>query len=390
MALDLAEIVRRFGPDYLQRFGARMLPSHRRVLYDIPRCRTEAMGGQRWHCPDCDNDVYVFFGCRNRSCPSCHARQTREWLEARQAEILPCEHFHVTVTVPQGLREVFRKNQKEAYGLLMQVAAEAVTTLCKDKRHLGGTPGILSVLHTWTNAMDYHPHVHMLVTAGGVAADNKTWIPSKPGFFVPARALSRRVRGQMKERIAKDHPEWLARVPGKTWTGEWVANILPWGGGRDGVLKYLARYVFRIALTNARLISMDATHVTFRAKDRKRNRWRTVRVTGAEFLRRFLQHVLPKGFHKVRYFGLWHPSKRAVASRVRLGLLLAAGAKAPPTATPVTAGVGEGAVADAVESAPAEATEAGMGFTRCPHCGATGGMVYVERVGRVRPRQGSP
>ena len=373
MGLEVADVFRQFGEDYLLRHGARMMPSHRRAIADIVRCRTPALGGRRWHCPDCEKDVYVYHGCRNRSCPSCHAAQTRQWLEARQGEVLPCEHFHVTVTIPAALRDVFRQNQSVCYALLMQIAANAVVDLCRDPKHMGGTPGILAVLHTWTGKMDYHPHVHLLVTAGGVSEDGHYWRPSKPGFLVPVWALSRLVRGRLRSTLAEKHPDLYAAIPAAAWREEWVANILPWGGGRDGVLTYLARYVHRIALTSARLVAMDETHVTFKWKDRKQNRWRTCRVTGEEFLRRFLQHVLPRGFHKVRYYGLWHFSRRPLASRVRtlLSLETSSQSNEPPTNS----------------SSPENRAIAHepTGFQRCPHCGGTR-LEFVEDIGRIRNR----
>ena len=377
MALEVADVFRRFGPDYLARFGAAMLDSHPRAVQDIIRCRTKAMGGQMWHCPDCDRDVYVYHGCRNRSCPACHRRQTDEWLAARQVEVLPCGYFHVTVTVPEELRKAFRSNQKDAYGLLMSVAASAITTLCRDPRHMGGTPGILAVLHTWTGQMDYHPHVHLLVTAGGVDIDGEAWIHAKHGFLVPVRALSRLVRGRMREAVETKAPELCQAIPAKAWKKEWVANIQPWAGGPEAVLTYLARYVHRIAITSARLVHMDDTHVTFKWKEKKQNRWRTCRVTGDEFLRRFLQHVLPMNFHKVRYYGLWHPSKRKLASRVRQGLLLDGVAA-------MTAAAGE--TSTSADGATSGQKTAG-GFTRCPHCGGQ----HLGYVGRLeRPRNRSP
>ena len=367
MAVDLADVARRFGPEYLERHGARMPPSHARAIHDIADCRTEAMGGQLWHCPDCGQDVYVYHGCRNRHCPACHADQTRKWLEARQAELLPCGYFHVTVTVPEEMRPVMRKNQKDGYGLLMRIAAEAVMTLCRDPKHLGATPAILSVLHTWTRTMDYHPHVHMLTSAGGVSEDGRNWLDAKPGFLVPVKALSRLVRRRMREELAARHPDILDAVPKEVWRKEWVANILPWGGGKTGVLEYLARYVFRIAISNSRLTDMDDSTVVFKYKDRKKKRWRSCRLSGEEFLRRFLQHCLPPGFHKVRYYGLWHPAKRPLAARARL---LPTPDIEPPTQTGT----------DAVSNM-------NSGFCRCPYCG---GQKLEWRRDIPRPRSRSP
>jgi DNA-directed RNA polymerase subunit RPC12/RpoP len=373
MGLEIADVFRRFGEGYRARHGAAMPPSHRRAIDDITRCRTKAMGGHRYRCADCGKDVFAYHGCRNRSCPSCHVTQTREWLEARQAEILPCEHFHVTVTIPGTLRDVFRKNQKTCYALLMKVAAGAVADLCRDPKHLGATPGLLAVLHTWTGRMDYHPHVHLLATAGGVSDDGLYWRPSKPGFLVPVRALSRLVRGRLAAALAEKHPALHAAVPATAWREEWVASILPWGGGRDGVLAYLARYVFRIAITSARLVSVDDTHVTFKWKDRKQSRWRICRVAGEEFLRRFLQHVPPRGFHKVRYYGLWHFSRRGLAARARMLLSMDADMRTAVTST---------------APGPCESTTAAAEpdrFRQCPHCGGTR-LTFAEVIERVRNR----
>jgi hypothetical protein len=286
----------------------------------------------------------------------------------------------VTVTVPEELREAFRSNQKNAYGLFMTVAAGAVATLCRDPRHMGGTPGIMSVLHTWTGRMDYHPHVHLLVTAGGTAPDGQSWVDAKPGFLVPVRALSRLVRNRMREALAKECPDLLKALPAGVWKKEWVANIQPWAGGPDGVLAYLARYVHRIAITSARLVAMDDTHVTFKWKERKQNRWRTCRLTGEEFLRRYLQHVLPKGFHKVRYCGLWHSRNRALATRVRHWMILRKAPKQPE------ASMKSAAEAGTQESpSPAGLSPSRSGFNRCPHCGGTR-LFWVRELRRARNR----
>ena len=372
----VADIVRRFGPDYIARYGAKLLPSHRRALSDIVRCRTKAMGGHVYRCRDCGENVFVLHGCKNRACPSCHAGETAAWLEKRRAEMLPCRHFHVTVTVPSELREAIRSDQKKLYGLLMKTAAEAVLTLCRDPKHLGATPGILSVLHTWTGQLTYHPHVHMLVTAGGVSPGGKYWVASNPRFLIPVKALSRRVRNRFAEAVKAWRPDWLAKTPSTVWTREWVANIQAWDGDAEGVLRYLARYVKRIAVTDTRILAMDDSHVTFRYKDNKADGkpvWRTTRMTGEEFLRRFLQHVLPGGFHKTRYSGLWHSRNRAVASRVRLMMAMKS---TPRTIAPAATGM---KTTDAWMEPPA-------GFTHCPHCGGT----QLEYVGELKREGGAP
>jgi hypothetical protein len=365
VGLELADVFRRFGPDYLAKYAGAMPPSHEKAIHDIIRCRTPAMGGHLYHCPDCDKDVYVHHGCRNRHCPACHADQTRKWLEARRAETLPCGYFHVTLTVPEEMRGAFRSNQKDCYRILMRSAADAVVALCRDPKHLGGTPAILPVLHTWTGRMDYHPHVHMLVSAGGISVDGTQWLDAKPGFLVPVKALSRLFRNNMRGILQTLRPDLAAALPASLWKKEWVANILPWGGGGRGVLDYLGRYVFRVAVTSARILGMDGESVAFRCKDRKQNRWRCIRVSGEEFMRRFLQHVLPKGFHKVRYYGLWHPANRARAANVRLVMDKPS---APPDTVP-------------------EPDPPRQGFTRCPHCGGER-LVWVRQL--PRPRSRSP
>lgn len=329
MAISLAEVLQRFAPAYQQRYPKALLPSHQRAIRDILACRTPALGGHRWHCPECDQDVYVYHGCRNRACPACHAAQTQPWLVDRQAELLPCPYFHLTATVPEGLRDLFRSHQKIFYDLLMSLTSQCVLEVAANPKHLGAMPGILAVLHTWTGTLTYHPHVHCLVTAGGVSPDGD-WIACRPGFFLPVRVLSRHLRNLFQQTLRKRHRQLFDQVPAQVWRQQWVLNCLPWGQAQQGVLDYLARYVFRIAITQRRILDMDAQTVTFQYKDRKANRQRTCRLEGTEFVRRYLQHVLPKGFHKVRYYGLWHPRRRALAQQVRL--LLARQRPAQPSA----------------------------------------------------------
>lgn len=318
--IEIADVFRRFGAAYLDSFGSNMLPSHHRVIADIQKCRTEALGGHVFRCDSCNGQIFSYHSCKNRHCPKCHTAQTRRWLEQRQGELLPISYFHVTVTVPEALRSVFRSNQVDAYGSLMQASAAAILELAQDPRYVGGMVGILMVLHTWTQQLIHHPHVHCLVTGGGVSADGKCWHPAPPSFLFPVRALSRLIRGKVMAHLKRVRPDIV--LPPSAWCQEWVVHCTPWGTGEQAVLDYLARYAFRIAITNCRILEMDETTVTFRFKERKKRRWRACRLTGEEFLRRFLQHVLPRGFHKVRYFGLWHPTKRETAQRVRLMLAM--------------------------------------------------------------------
>ena len=358
--LELADVVRRFHDAYEERFGDLMLPSHRRALHDIADCMTAAMGGGRYGCDDCDHDFWCYHGCRNRSCPKCHGRQIADWLETRTAELLPCEYFHVTATVPPELRPLCLRHQKILYGLLMKSAAEAVRDLAAEKRFVGAQVGILAALHTWTGQLHHHPHVHMLVTGGGVSDDGTAWHEAPNGFLVPVKKLSPMIADRFAKALRKDHPELYAQVPPKTWKRPWCSYCKPCGNGKDAVLRYLGRYVFRIALSNPRLLDMDDTHVTFRYKVRDTGLWKTERVPGVEFLRRFLLHVLPKGFHKVRYYGLWHPANQPQQANARLLLELA---------QPVAQGARVLRVGDLAEKALTMSDMEAHGYAvKCPKC----------------------
>jgi Putative transposase/Transposase zinc-binding domain len=326
VVIEVADVFRRFADDYLRAHGAAMPPSHRRAIADILACRTQALGGHLWRCDHCAHEVFSYHSCKNRACPKCHTNQTKDWLADRQAEMLPVAYFHVTITVPAELRPLLRSNQRDGYALLMKAAAEAIVELARDPRFVGGTVGVLAVLHTWTQQLLFHPHVHCLVTGGGVSDDGRDWHAARKGFLVPSIALAKLVRGKLKAGLANKRPDLL--LPDTVWTTPWVVHITRWGQGEQAVLDYLARYVFRIAITNTRIVGLDDRTVTFRYKQRKSSRWRTCRIDGHEFIRRFLQHVLPKGLHKVRYFGLWHPAKRQYAAQARL--LLELERTAPP------------------------------------------------------------
>jgi hypothetical protein len=369
--IEIADVFRRFADGYLSAHDATILPSHRRAIADILACRTEALGGHLWRCDHCSAEVYSYHSCKNRSCPKCHTDQTEQWLGARKAEVLPCPYFHVTITVPEELRDTLRANQKDGYALLMKAAAEAIIELARDSRYVGGTVGVLAVLHTWTQQLLYHPHVHCLVTGGGVSDDGRYWHPARNGFLVPFRALAKLVRGKLKAALAQRRPDLV--LPEATWSKRWVVHCTAWGEGDEAVLRYLARYVFRIAITNSRIVDLDENGVAFRHKHRASNRWRTTRLSGHEFMRRFLQHVLPKGLHKVRYYGLWHWSRREQAAQARLLLELQrpTGADAPSSET-----------SDHTADRPGE--PAAIADRRvCPRCK----QGYLTRIRRLYPKQ---
>jgi Zn finger protein HypA/HybF involved in hydrogenase expression len=374
--LELADVVRRFAGPYKQQFGDLMLPSHHRALQDIAQCMTETMGGGRYHCNDCNETFWCYHGCRNRSCPKCHGRQISEWLKSRSAEVLPCRYFHIIATVPSELRSLFLRHQKTLYGLLMKTAAESVRDLAAKKRFVGAEVGILAVLHTWTGKLHHHPHVHMLVTGGGVTDDGTAWHAAPKKFLVPVKKLSPMIAKRFAAALKKGHPELFEQIPDILWRRQWCSYCKPYGTGKDAVLNYLARYVFRVALTNRRLIAMDETHVTFRYKDHDTGQWRTLRIEGVQFLRRFLFHVLPKGFHKVRYYGLWHPCKRDRQARARLLLEL--------TTMPAThsAAILMGDIVDkALEQTALASQDHGV---KCPKCGSMN-VYQIDTLRRRNP-----
>ncbi|MHC4984437.1 MAG: IS91 family transposase, partial [Planctomycetota bacterium] len=284
--IELADVVRRFKDDYIAQFGDLMMPSQQKALADIAACMTAKMGGHQYRCRDCDHTFWVYHGCRNRACPACHGRQMRDWLEAREAELLPCDYYHVVATVPQELRHLFLSDQKLMYSLLMRTVASAVTDLTRDPKYVGATPGILMVLHTWTGLLECHPHAHLLVTGGGITDDGQSWREPTGPFLVPVKALSKLIAARFRDALKKANPEVFVRVPRKTWKRAWCSFCKHYGRGKRAVLDYLARYAFRIAITNTRIVAMDDTHVTFRYKLRETGEWMLCRLTGVEFLRR--------------------------------------------------------------------------------------------------------
>jgi uncharacterized Zn finger protein (UPF0148 family) len=365
--IEVADVFRRFAADYLSAHGASMLPSHRRAIEDILDCRTAALGGQVWRCDACGTEVFSFHSCGNRSCPKCHTAQTQEWLEHRQAEMLPVPYFHITVTVPAQLREALRANQRDGYAALMQASAAAIIELARDPRYVGGTVAVLAVLHTWTQQLNLHPHVHCLVSGGGISEDASTWHPARQNFLLPIKALAKLVRGKFRALLQRRCPDLV--IPDVVWQVPWILHVTAWGNGEQAVLDYLARYVFRIALTNARIVGLDDETVTIQHKDRKTGHARTCRLSGDEFMRRFLQHVLPRGFHKVRYFGLWHPAQRHNVARVRQMLQLHVPPKPDPLQDPSVP------PPEPIDAEPVPPIEPMI----CPHC-QQGRLIFIRRL----------
>jgi hypothetical protein len=358
---EVADIFRRYGPAYLQRFGPTILPSHRRVLRDLVACRTPTLGGQVYQCSSCGREHYVYHSCRNRGCPQCHTADTAAWLEDRRKELLPVGYFHVCFTLPEELRPIARSHQTVFYDLMMKAAAKALLKLAADPHYVGGLLGVMTVLHTWSRTLEYHPHVHCLVPAGG-ATDDGRWVPARSNYLVPVTALSKIFRGMLRDLLTAALPD--VQFPPSVWRRDWVVYCKPAIQGPDKVLQYLARYVHRIAITNRRILSIDHGQVTFRYRPTDDSAWKTMTLTAHEFIRRFLQHVLPAGVHKVRYYGLWAPANRPLLRRVQVALL-----SCLPPNPPVQ------------PQLPAE--PAAPGFSRqanaCPFC-STGTLLLLRRL----------
>ncbi len=361
--LEMAEIFRQYADAY--RTGHVLLPSQARALWDIERCRTAFFGGEVAQCDHCSQLRYAYHSCRNRHCPKCHGQQTRRWLERQSEHLLPVPHFLLTFTLPAPLRALARSHQKQVYGMLLKVAAASVLKLTRDPRYLGATPTVLAVLHTWTRALLYHPHAHLLVSAGGLKGEE--WVAAKsPAFLVPVRALSVIFRAKLREALRR--AQLLDQVPSEVWRQAWVVHCQPAGRGHK-VLDYLARYVFRIAISNSRIEAFDQGQVTFRYRDNHTQELRRVQLPADEFIGRFLQHTLPKGFAKVRAYGLASASRRKTCAQ-----LCAMLAKPIVEVSPVTP-------LPSVPDTPPTDTA-----SRCPHC-RTGHWIVLEIL---RPQRRFP
>jgi hypothetical protein len=328
---ELADIVRRHGPAYRQQFGERMSADQLRALRDIAVCRTPVLGGQLWCCLTCGQERLAFHSCGNRHCPACGADDAHAWRDRQQALLLPVPYHLATFTVPDALRRTIRSHPRELLALLFRTASSTLLDLCANPRWLGATPGVTAVLHTWTRQLEYHPHVHFLVTGGGLAPDG-SWRVPESGFLVPVHALSKVFRARFRDALREGFPVLFAALPRQTWSSDWVVHSEPVGSGEQA-LHYLSRYLYRVALSNASILRADDQAVTFRYRNSDDRRSRTCTLAPQEFLRRFLQHVLPKGFVKARAFGLHHPSKRGALALVRLLLYWQAHRQPPPSAS---------------------------------------------------------
>ena len=382
-SLEVADILNRHGEAYLA--CHRLSRGQLKVMGAIRACRTAALGGHVLRCGDCDHPTIAYNSCRNRHCPRCQGAAAKDWLADRQADLLPVAYYHLVFTLPAPIAAIAYPNKAEVYGLLFKAAAETLATIASDPRHLGARIGFTSVLHTWGSAMTHHPHLHIIAPGGGLSPDGARWISCRPGFFLPVRVLSRLFRRLFLEGLAALHAagrlafhgdlaplteaDAFAALLAPLRRADWVVYAKRPFGGPEAVLAYLARYTHRVAIANSRIIAMDRRGVTFRWKDyRARSAgktWRkTMTLTAFEFIRRFLLHVLPDGFHRIRHYGLLASGRRA-DTIARIRQIIAAPISA---AAPEERGAGGQAETDEPRDDRRPA---------CPCCG--GRMILVER-----------
>jgi hypothetical protein len=381
-ALEVADIFRGHGSAWRQANAGHVSLGQLKVMSAIESCRTAALGGHVARCEKCAHTLIAYNSCRNRHCPKCQGAAAKEWLAEREAELLPVPYYHVVFTLPAAIADIAYQNKAAIYDLLFKASAETLVTIAADPKHLGARVGILSVLHTWGSALTHHPHVHMIVPGGGFSLDGSKWIACRPGFFLPVRVLSRLFRRLFLEKLVAAHQAgelqffsnhgplmdaqafaaYLAPLRNSEWA---VYSKRPFGGPKE-VLRYLARYTHRVAISNRRLIACDDNGVTFKWKDYRLegpDRYKVMTLAINEFIRRFLIHVLPAGFHRIRYYGLLASRKRA-DNIARARELLAV------PLLPV----------DAIKAASTDANEPQTPQHPCPCCG--GRMIIIETFER--------
>jgi hypothetical protein len=381
-ALEVADIFRDHGPAWRKANAGHVSLDQLKVMSAIESCRTAALGGHVTRCEKCAHTVIAYNSCRNRHCPKCQGAAAQEWLAAREAELLPVPYFHVVFTLPGRIADIAYQNKAVIYDLLFKASAETLITIAADPKHLGARVGVLSVLHTWGSALTHHPHVHMIVPGGGISLDGTKWVACRPGFFLPVRVLSRLFRRLFLQKLVAAHHAGELQFFGKhapltdrqafaaylapPRNSEWVVySKRPFGGPKD-VLRYLARYTHRVAISNRRLIALDDNNVTFKWKDYRlegRERYKVMTLATHEFIRRFLIHVLPSGFHRIRYYGLLASGKRADNIARARGLL----------AVPMLP-------IDAIKAASINTNEPQTPEHPCPCCG--GRMIIIETFER--------
>jgi putative transposase/transposase-like zinc-binding protein len=375
--LEVADIFRAHGPAWRRANTGHVSLGQLKVMSAIERCRTAALGGHVARCEECDHTRIAYNSCRNRHCPKCQGAAAQEWMADREAELLPVAYYHVVFTLPAPIADIAYQNKAAIYTILFKAAAETLITIAADPKHLGARIGLTAVLHTWGSALTHHPHIHCIVPGGGLSLDSERWIACRPGFFLSVRVLSRLFRRLFLEQLAAahaagrlhffgDHAPLANRHAFTTYLAplrkvEWVVYAKRPFAGPQAVLAYLSRYTHRVAIANSRLIAFDDNGVTFRWKDYRANgreRQKVMTLASDEFIRRFLIHVLPNGFHRIRHYGLFANGGRA-ENLARARDLLAAPA---PQNEP--------------DDADAGTNESPTSFPTCPCCG--GRMIIIE------------
>jgi hypothetical protein len=388
-SLELADIFRAAGPGYRAAHAGHLGLDQLKVMSAIETCRTAALGGHVEACDDCGHRRIAYNSCRNRHCPKCQGAAARTWLDAREADLLPVGYFHVVFTLPAEIGEIAFHNKAPVYDLLFRAASETMLTIAADPKHLGARIGITAVLHTWGSAMTHHPHLHMIVPGGGVSPDRARWISSRPAFLLPVRVLGMLFRRLFLDGLLALHrtgklrfygalanlndPRLFQRHLAPIRRKRWVVYAKPPFAGPEAVLAYLARYTHRVAISNRRLITHDGNGVTFRYKDYRRDgaaRQQVMTLATGEFIRRFLLHTLPRGFHRIRHYGLLASTTRK-ESLARARALLAVVSKPEPTIK-----------AEDIEPDPPD---------HRPHCPCCGGrMSIIELFARSYRSRGPP
>ena len=393
--LEVADIFRDHGAAWRAANAGHVSLDQLKVMSAVERCRTAALGGHVERCENCAHTVIAYNSCRNRHCPKCQGAAAQEWLAEREAELLPLPYFHVVFTLPAAIADIAYQNKAVIYDLLFKASSETMLTIAADPKHLGARIGVLSVLHTWGSALTHHPHVHMIVPGGGFSLDGKSWVSCRPLFLLSVEVLSALFRGLFLDKLRAAYqagalqffgkhtrlidPQAFAAYLAPLWNTEWVVYCKhPFGGPKE-VLRYLARYTHRVAISNRRLIASDENGVTFKWKDYRiegPDRYKVMTLPTHEFIRRFLMHVLPAGFHRIRYYGLLASGKRAENVARARELLM-------PPIIPV----------DAIKASRPNAAEPQTADHSCPCCG--GRMIIIERfepgaTPHYRPRPPMP
>jgi hypothetical protein len=390
VTLEVADVFRAYAPAYLEAFGHVTSSEQRRVLRDLQRCRTAALGGHVEVCDQCGHCVIAYNSCRNRHCPKCQAAARAAWLEEQAADLLDVDYYHVVFTLPDLLGPLALQNRRAVYGLLFQTAAQTLSQVAADPRHLGANIGLLAVLHTWGQTLRLHPHVHCVVPGGGLSPDGNRWMSCRPGFFLPVRVLSRVFRGKFLAGLGTAYdrgdlsfhgqqsdladPAVFRRRLDELRQQEWVVYAKPPFGGPEQVLKYLARYTHRVAISNGRLVQMTDGQVHFRWKDYAHGHAEKVMALNAvEFIRRFLLHVLPSGFVHIRHYGFL--ANRSRETKLPLCRRLIAAAQEEEARATTTAAAETPAEPALVP--PETAMPAPESRDCCPQCGR-GRMIIIE------------